>query len=372
VADRAKGMKMAVIVYDPYIKPEIVAQLDLEPVSLDELLQRSDYISIHTPRTDETDNMINKGTLAKMKKGAMLINCARGGIVNEDDLHDALQSGHLGGAALDVFGTEPPGEIKLMSLSNFICTPHLGASTKEAQDKVAKDVAEQLVAYLLHGTVKNAVNVPSVGAELLTILSPYAILAEKMGTLQMHLADSGITEAQISYHGKVAEYDVTPLTTAMLKGLLTPILKDEVNFVNAPLIASERGIKVVESKSKTSEDFASLIMLKIRSLEGENIVSGTIFGQNLPRILRINNFYLEAIPEGHNLLIHNEERPGVIGRIGSALGKHDISISRMQVAQEEEKKANAIFLATDGAVSDDIVKEIGALEHVHAARRIEF
>ena len=372
VADRAKGMKMTVIVYDPYIKPEIIAQLDLEPVSLDGLLQRSDYISIHTPRTDETDNMINKETLAKMKKGAMLINCARGGIVNEDDLHDVLQSGHLGGAALDVFGTEPPGEIKLMSLSNFICTPHLGASTKEAQDKVAKDVAEQIIAYLLHGTVKNAVNVPGISAELLTILRPYAILAEKMGTLQMQLAGSGITDAQISYHGMVAEYDVTPLTTAMLKGLLTPILKDEVNFVNAPLIASERGIKVVESKSKTSENFASLIMLKIRSLEGENIVSGTIFGQNLPRILRINNFYLEAIPEGHNLLIHNEERPGVIGRIGTTLGKHDISISRMQVAQEEEKKANVIFLATDGAVSDDIVKEIGALEHVHSARRIEF
>jgi D-3-phosphoglycerate dehydrogenase len=315
--------------------------------------------------------MINKDTIAKMKKGALIINCARGGIVHEDDLYDALASGHLGGAALDVFCKEPPGEIKLMGLPNFICTPHLGASTKEAQDNVAKDVAEQIIAYLLRGTVKNAVNVPSVGAELLNVLSPYLVLAEKMGSLQTQLAEGGIREAHIAYSGKVAEYDVSPLTTAMLKGLLTPILGDEVNFVNAPLVASERGIKVVESKTETSEDFASLIMLKVKSLDGENIVSGTIFGQTMPRILRINDFYLEAIPEGHNLLIHNEERPGVIGRIGTALGEHNINISRMQLAQEKAKKRNVIFLTTDRAVSDDLLKEVGDLEHVYSAKKIE-
>ncbi|MGD8983440.1 MAG: phosphoglycerate dehydrogenase [Desulfobacteraceae bacterium] len=371
VADRAKGMKMKVIVFDPYITPEALEKLDLEPVSFEELLKRSDYITIHTPRTDETLNMVNKKTIAKMKKGTMLINCARGGIVNEEDLHEALESGHLGGAAFDVFATEPPGNIKLMGLPNFICTPHLGASTREAQDNVAVDVAEQIVAYLMHGTVKNAVNVPSIGPELMNILRPYAILAEKMGSLQTQLVDSGILEVQISYSGKVTEYDVTPLTTAMIKGLLTPILKDDVNFVNASFIAADRGIKVVESKTKTSEDFASLLMLKVKSMEGVNIVSGTIFGKTMPRILRINDFYLEAIPEGHILLIHNEDIPGVIGRIGTTLGKHKVNIGRMHVGQERAKKQNVILLTTDVSVKDDILDIVRALDHVFSARRIE-
>ena len=370
VAERAKGLRMKVIVYDPYIKPDVIEKLDLEPVSFDELLARSDYITIHTPRTDETKNMINKNTIGKMKKGAMVINCARGGIVNEEDLYEALSSGHLAGAALDVFSKEPPGEIKLMGLPNFICTPHLGASTVEAQENVAVDIAEQVVAYLLHGTVKNAVNVPSLSVELMTLLRPYALLAEKMGSLQSQLIDSGIEEVQINYSGKVSEYDAKPLTAALLKGLLTPILKDDVNFVNAPYIASERGIKVVESKTSTSEDFSSLIMCRVKSMEGENIVSGTIFGKTLLRILRINNFYLEAIPEGHILLIRNEDVPGVIGSITSRLGAHKVNIGRMQVGQEKEHKQNVIFLTTDGAVPDGLLEEIRGLENVHMARRI--
>ena len=371
VAERAKGMKMKVIVYDPYIKPETLEKLDLEPVSLDELFQRSDYITIHTPKTDETTNMINRDTLAKMKKGAMLINCARGGIVNEDDLYDALESGYLAGAALDVFSTEPPGKIKLMSLPNFICTPHLGASTREAQDNVARDVAEQIIGYLLHGTVKNAVNVPSLSAELMTVIRPYAILVEKMGSFQTQLTESGIVETRINYAGKVTDYDVTPLTTAMLKGLLTPILKEDVNFINASLIASKRGIKVVESKTSTSEDFASLITLRVKSLEDENIISGTIFGKTLPRILRINDFYLEAIPEGHNLLIHNLDVPGMIGQISTTLGNHNINIARMAVGQEKQKKQNVILLNTNVSIKDDILKELRGLENIFSVRRIE-
>ncbi len=371
VADRAKGMKMKVIVYDPYIKPETLEKLDLEPVSLDELLERADYLTIHTPKTDETANMINKETISRMKKGAMLINCARGGIVNEEDLYEALESGHLGGAALDVFSTEPPGEIKLMELSNFICTPHLGASTGEAQDNVAQDVAEQIVAYLLHGSVRNAVNVPSISSELMTTLRPYAILLERMGSLQTQLAESAILEVQVNYTGTVTEYDVAPLTTAMLKGLLTPILKDDVNFVNAPYIADNRGIKVVESKSRTSENFASLVKLTVKTLEGQNIIAGTIFGKEMPRILRINDFYLEAIPEGHILLIQNQDEPGVIGSIATALGGHNINISRMQVGEEKAKKQNIILLTTSTVVSDEILEEIRGLKHVHSARKIE-
>ncbi|MEJ2589509.1 MAG: phosphoglycerate dehydrogenase [Deltaproteobacteria bacterium] len=371
VADRAKGMKMKVIAYDPYIKPDTVEKLDLEPVSLDALLDRADYITIHTPKTEETTGMFNRETIHRMKPGAMLINCARGGIVDEDALYEALKSEHLGGAALDVFATEPPGKTPLMELPNFICTPHLGASTREAQDNVAKDVAEQIIAYLLHGTVKNAVNVPSISAELMTVLRPYATLLERMGSFQAQIAESAIVEARIHYSGNVTDYDVTPLTTAMLKGLLTPILQYDVNYVNAPFIAADRGIKVVESKSRTSENFASLVKLTVKTLEEDHIVSGTIFGRDLPRILRINNFYLEAIPEGHSLLIHNENTPGVIGRIASTLGTNGINISRMQVGEEKEKRQNVIFLTTNVSVDDDIIGELAKQEHIFSAKRIE-
>lgn len=371
VAERAKGLLMKVIAYDPYIKPESIEKLDIEPVSFDELLQRSDYITIHTPLTSETTNMINKKTISRMKQGAMLINCARGDIVNEDDLYNALKSGHLAGAALDVFSKEPPGKTKLMSLSNFICTPHLGASTKEAQDKVAKDIAEQVVDYLMYGSVKNAVNVPSISPELINILRPYAVLVERMGSLQTQLSDSAILEVHLNYFGMVANYDVTPLTTATLKGLLTPILKDEVNYVNASLIAAEREIRVVESKTKTSDDFSSLIKLTVKTSEGERIVSGTIFGNKFPRIVRINDFHLEAIPEGHNLFILNVDRPGVIGKITSTLGKHKVNISRMAVGEEKEKKQNVIFLATNVTVNDEVLEIMQDLEDVFSVRRIE-
>ena len=371
VADRARAMRMKVMVYDPYIKPDIIERLDLEPVSLEELLKRADYVTIHTPKTNETAGMMNREILAKMKKGAMLINCARGGIVNEDDLYDALESGHLAGAAFDVFSKEPPGDLKLMTLPNFICTPHLGASTREAQDNVARDVAEQIVAYLLHGTVKNAVNVPSISTELMALLRPYASLAEKMGLFQTQLTDSGITEVQVNYSGKVTGYDTTPLTTAMLKGLLTPILKDDVNFINSPLIASERGIKVTESKTSTSEDFASLIVLRVKSLEGENVVSGTIFGKTLPRLLRINDFYLEAVPDGHNLLIHNLDAPGMIGEIATTLGNRGVNISRMAVGQEKKKKQNVILLTTSIPIDEKTLNELRSLDSIFSVRKIE-
>ena len=371
VAERAKGLKMKVIIYDPYIKPDMIEKLDMVPVSFEELLAKSDYITIHTPKTKETQNMMNKKSLNMMKKGAMLINCARGGIVNEDDLYDALSSGHLAGAALDVFSKEPPGKIPLMELNNFICTPHLGASTKEAQEKVAVDIANQIVLYLIHGTVKNAVNVPSISAELMNILKPYVTLMEKMGLMQAQLAESAIVEIKIDYAGTITNYDLAPLTTAFLKGILTPMLKDDVNFVNAPLIASERGIKVIESKSVTSEDFATLITTYTKTIETENVVAGTIFGKDRPRLVKINDFYVEAIPEGHNLLIYNVDKPGVIGMIGSILGKNGVNINRMQVGQEAKKQQNVILLSTDIPVNDKVLEILQDQENVFSVKRIE-
>jgi len=371
VADRARGLKMKVVVFDPYLKAEVIEAAGCEAVSFEELLGRADYVTVHVPKTDETAGLLGKESFSRMKKGAMLINCARGGIVDEEALFEALSSGQLGGAALDVFASEPPGEHKLMGLSNFICTPHLGASTLEAQDNVARDVAEQIVDYLLNGTVKNAVNVPSISAELMGILRPYAELGEKLGLFQGQLASSGVEEVEARFLGKVAEYDVSPLTTGILKGLLTPVMKDDVNFINARMMAAERGIRVLETKSEESEDFSSLIMVRVKSGEGRNIVSGTIFGKTFPRILRINDFYLEAVPEGHMLLIGNEDRPGVIGRICSALGARGINIERMHVGEDKEKKLNINIIGTDAPVTEEVLGEIRGLDGVFQVRRID-
>lgn len=371
VADRARGLKMQVIVYDPYIPPETVEKLGHEPVSFDELLERADYVTIHTPRTEETTNLFNRETFSRMKAGAMLVHCARGGIVNEEDLYEALHSGRLAGAALDVYTREPPGKSPLFSLPNLICTPHLGAATREAQDNVAREVAEQVAAYLLHGTVRNAVNVPSIEAELMGTLRPYALLAEKIGLLQIQLADGAVREIEVNYRGGVSEYDTTPLTSALLKGILAPILGEDVNFVNAPYIAADRGIRVVESRTATSDDFASLIKVRVTSLEEENIVSGTIFGKTRPRILRINSFYLEAMPEGHLLFIHSLDVPGVIGRIASSLGARGVNIGRMHVGQQRDQEQNVILLSTDAPVDDRVLDEIRGFEQVFSVRPIE-
>lgn len=371
VADRAKGLKMKVIVYDPYLKPSVIEEAGCEPVGLEELLNNSDFVTIHVPRTNETAGLIGAEAMSKMKKGAMLVNCARGGIVDEDALYEALSSGHLGGAALDVFSKEPPGDHKLMYMDNFICTPHLGASTTEAQENVAKDIAEQIVAYLLHGTVKNAVNVPSVSSELMTILRPWVLLGEKLGLFLGQLTSSGIEEVEVRFLGKVTEYDVRPVTTGIVKGLLTPVMKDDVNYINSRTVVSERGIKLLESTSEKSDDFGSLLMVKVRSVDGENLISGTIFGRMMPRILRINDFYLEAVPEGHILFIHNEDRPGVIGRICSALGDRNINISRMHVGQDPKRARNIILLSTEDPANDEVAEVIRGLKDVHSVHRIE-
>ena len=372
VAERAKGLKMRVIAYDPYVNPEQAAKMGIEIMELDELLPQADFITIHVPLTKETRGFINKEKFDRMKDGVMFIHCARGGIVNENDLYEAMLSGKVAGAALDVFEQEPPPpDYPLLKLENFICTPHLGASTVEAQKNVALAVASQVVDFLIHGVVRNAVNMPSVSAELLPVLKPYLILAERLGALQAQLAEGPIQEVNIEYQGDVANLDTKPLTVALLKGLLAPALREDVNYVNAPIRAKERGIRVTESKVNTAEDFLNLIKTRIKFPGGENVVSGTIFGKQEPRIVQINNFRLDAIPEGHLLYIMNEDRPGVIGQIGITIGEAGLNISRMHVGQEPAKKVNIILLCVDQPVPESLIQKLEELPSVKMVKTLE-
>ncbi|OAG27305.1 phosphoglycerate dehydrogenase [Thermodesulfatator autotrophicus] len=372
VADRAKGLKMRVIAYDPFVNPEQAAKMGIEVMSLDELLPQADFITIHVPLTKETKGFINKEKFDKMKDGVMLIHCARGGIVNESDLYEAMVSGKVAGAALDVFEQEPPPpDYPLFKLENFICTPHLGASTLEAQKNVALAVASQVVDFLVHGVVRNAVNMPSVSAELLPTLKPYLKLAEKLGAIQAQLAEGPVQEVHIEYQGDVANLDTKPLTVALLKGLLTPALREDVNYVNAPIRAKERGIKVTESKVNTAEDFLNLIKVVVKFPGGENLVAGTIFGKKEPRIVQINDFRLDAIPEGHMLYLMNEDKPGVIGQIGITIGEHGLNISRMHVGQDPAQQANIILLCVDKPVPEDLLEKLKTLPPVKMVKPLE-
>jgi D-3-phosphoglycerate dehydrogenase len=296
-----------------------------------------------------------------MKDGVMIINCARGGIVSEADLNDALKSGKVAGAALDVFETEPPGVCPLFEIDRVICTPHLGASTLEAQTNVAVMVAEQIIAYLKDGTVINAVNVPAVSGDLLEKLNPYLTLADRMGCLLAQLSQGAIKEVLIEYAGDFDELDLSPATTAVLKGLMTPMIKDDVNFVNAQILAKERGIRVTETKIAESEEYLNLITVKAISEKDENVVAGTIFGRKNPRVVNINNFRLELEPVDRFILIHNHDKPGAIGSIGTLLGDNLINISRMRVGQEEGSDKTMIFLRTDTPIPEDVIEKIKAL-----------
>ncbi len=371
VADRAMGLKMNVIAYDPYITGEVVEKLGIKAVSLDELYAKSDYITIHTPMTQETRNLINAEAFKRMKRGVYIINCARGGIVDEAALCEAIESGIVAGAALDVFSVEPPKDNPLLNLDQVVVTPHLGASTDEAQENVAIAVAEQVIDYLKTGTIRNAVNAPSIDGTVLATLRPYLILAEKLGSLLTQISPGAIKEVSIEYIGEVTEVDTRPLTLSMLKGLLTPILGEMVNFVNVPIHVKERNIKVTESLRMEAEDFKNLISVSVKTSECTNVVAGTIFGKKDLRVVRINDFRLEAATEGHVMLIYNIDTPGTIGAIGTCLGRHNINISMMNVGQILERGENIIFLRTDTAVPRHVIQELLALENVNVVQALE-
>jgi D-3-phosphoglycerate dehydrogenase len=372
VADRAKGLKMNVIAYDPYISHEVVEKLGIKGVSLDELFARSDYITVHTPMTKETRDLLNANAFKKMKKGVFIINCARGGIVNEQDLGEAIQAGMVAGAALDVFTQEPPKDNPLLRLDQVVVTPHLGASTDEAQENVAIAVAEQVTEYLKRGTIRNAVNAPSIDGATLAVLRPYLLLAEKLGMLQAQITRGAIQEVNVIYIGEVATVDTKPLTYSILKGVLTPILGDMINFVNVPVVVKERNIKVTASSRDEAEDFTNLISVHVKTAEDANLVAGTMFGKKDPRLVRINDFRLEAAMEGHSLLIYNIDTPGTIGAIGTCLGRHQVNISMMDVGQVLERGENIIFLRTDMPVPQHVIHELLSLDNVNVVQAIKF
>jgi D-3-phosphoglycerate dehydrogenase len=372
VADRARGLQFKVIVHDPHVNPERIEKAGFENVSLATLYQRADFITLHVPKLKDTAGMINKAAFAQMKEGVMLINCARGGIVNESDLYDAMVSGKVAGAALDVFETEPPQGSPLMKLDRLICTPHLGASTREAQTNVAVAVVKQVVDFLKSGTVVNAVNVPSVTGELLARLKPFLELGDRIGCLLPQLLQGALKEVAIEYTGDFQGLDMAPVTTAILKGLLTPTVKDDVNSVNAAILAKMRGIKVSETATAESDEFLNLVTVRAATTEMECTLAGTIYGKQDSRIVRINTFRLEMIPLGHMAIINNLDQPGAIGSIGTTLGKHDINIARMQVGQEEEGNHNIIFLNTDTRIPDAVLAELRALPLVKSVTPLEF
>jgi D-3-phosphoglycerate dehydrogenase len=372
-ASRAQGLKMKTIAYDPFLPKEMAVKIGVELVSLEDLAKRSDYITVHVPLTKETKNLLSTEFFRNMKKDGMFIDCARGGVCDEEALYQALVNGEIAGAALDVFAKEPTTKenCPLLALDNFICTPHLGASTSEAQEMVAVMIAEQIADFLNKGVVNNAVNVPSVSDDVLTQVGPYITLGEMLGSLHMQIAKGGVEEINVEYCGELADHNTTPVTIAFLKGLFTPILKDAVNYVNAPIIAKDRGIKVIESKSEYSDDFVSVLSARVRTSEGENVLVGTVFGKNEPRLVRINTFRLEALPAGHMLLVYNKDVPGVIGALGTTLGNNGVNISKMTVGREEESQQNIILLSTDTAISKDLLSAVCSLKNVNDAVGLE-
>jgi D-3-phosphoglycerate dehydrogenase len=361
VADRARGLKMQVIVHDPFVTKEQIEKAGYEPVTLEALYRRADYITVHVPKLKDTVGLLNKAAFDQMKDGVMIINCARGGIVDEADLNEALISGKVAGAALDVFEHEPPGVCPLFELDRVICTPHLGASTLEAQTNVAVQVAEQIIAYLKTGTIINAVNVPAVSGELLEKIGPLLTLGDRMGCLLAQLSRGPIKEVVIEYAGDFQSFDLSPVRTAVIKGLLTPMVKDTVNFVNAEVVARERGIKVTETTLAETEEYLNLITVSAVT-EGETAkVAGTIFGRKDPRVVNINNFRLELHPHDRFVLIHNHDKPGAIGRIGMLLADHEINISRMRVGQEEGGDKTMIFIRTDTEIPEEALEKLREL-----------
>ena len=372
VADRAIGLKMKVIAYDPFLSAERALDLGVEKVELDELWQRADFITLHTPLTEKTRNIINAETLAQMKRGVRLINCARGELVDEAALVAALKAGHVAGAAVDVFPEEPPpADSPLFGLPNVVCTPHLGASTVEAQENVALQVADQMSEYLLRGAISNAVNFPSISAEEAPKLKPFVALAEKLGSFAGQLTETGLQRVQITYEGVVAQMNTRALTSAAMAGLLRPMLQN-VNVVSAAIVAKERGIVVEETRREAAGDYESLITVTVTTDRQSRHVSGTVFADGRPRIVNIKGIRMDAEFGSSMIYITNHDKPGFIGKFSSTLGDAGINIATFHVGREAAGGSAIALIEIDGELPAEVLAKVSALPQVQQAKPLKF
>jgi D-3-phosphoglycerate dehydrogenase len=372
VADRALGLRMKVIAFDPFLSPERAKDIGVEKVDLDELLKRADFITLHTPLTEKTKNIIDAAALAKMKKGVRIINCARGGLVDEQAMVDALNSKQVAGAAFDVFVEEPATSNVLFGHPNVICTPHLGAATTEAQENVALQVAEQMSDYLLSGAISNAVNFPSITAEEAPKLKPFIELAEKLGSFAGQLTETGISKVQIAYEGAVAQMNTKALTSAALAGLLRPMLGENVNVVSAPAVAKERGIVVEEVTREMPEDYESLITVTLVTERQSRHVSGTVFADGRPRIVNIKGIRMDAEFASSMIYITNLDKPGFIGTFSSTLGEAGINIATFHVGREAPGANAVALIEIDGELPEAVLAKVRALPQVQQAKPLHF
>jgi D-3-phosphoglycerate dehydrogenase len=372
-ARRAIAFGMRVVAYDPYLSASRARSLQVELVeNLDDAVARADFITLHMPLTPETKYMLNRERLAKAKRGVRIINCARGGLVEEAALLEALQSGQVGGAALDVYETEPPpAEFPLRDQEGLVMTPHLGASTTEAQENVGIEIAEAIGAYLLEGSIRNAVNMPNIDPKTLAVIGPFLDFADKLGRFVSQIAPKRADTLSITYCGKLGEVDTTPLTRSALKGFLQQVGGRELNFVNAPTLAQSIGLRVEEARKTEHEDFTELIELRVVGEGKEASVAGTFYG-NKPRIVMINGRHVEARPSGVLLLLENRDRPGIVGQIGTMMGAHKVNIASMSLSRNEAGGNALTVLNLDSVPGSALLAEMTADPDIHWAKVIEF
>jgi len=372
VAKKAIGLGMNVIAYDPYVIKEHVENLNVKVTDLETVIKEADFITFHVPVNRSTYHMINQERINMMKDGVIIINCARGGIIDETALYEGLVSGKIAACALDVFEHEPPLDSPLIDLPNVIATPHLGASTAEAQINVAVDVAKDIIRALKGEMVKNPVNMISIRPEEYKVIKPYMELAEKMGSIFTQLKNGRISEVEMIYSGKIAKFDVKPITTAGIKGILTNILQFPANIVNAYFLAKERGIKIVEKTVSKEQDAPGTVTMKITSDKGVGSITGTVFGNDEQRIVAVDEYKIDLIPEGYALMSFHRDRPGIVGKVGTLLGQNDINIAYMQLGRKSYRGEALMVLGVDEEIPEDILEKIRQIEDIADAVFIKF
>jgi D-3-phosphoglycerate dehydrogenase len=375
VIRRAQSFDMKVMGYDPFLTSARASQLGIEVAEVDEILKRADFITVHTPLTKETKGLIDAAAIATMKDGAILMNCSRGGIIDEKALYEALKSGKLGGAGLDVFENEPPKESPLLTLDNVVLTPHLGASTEEAQVDVAVDVAEQIVEVLHGRPPQSAVNLPPIPPEVREFLAPFLPLVEKLGRMQAQLSDGRIESVELSYCGELNDYEVGPLTRVFLKGLLQPSFDQAVTYVNAPTLAEARGVSITETKCAKTKGYANLIEARVTFNDDGRArvrqIDGTIFNGRDPHIVGIQGLRVDVVPEGHLLVIPNTDKPGMIGVVGTILGKAGVNIMAMHVGRKNFGERAVQVLTVQHPVPEETIEELNAQPDLFGARQVD-